>query len=422
MDPGLIVQQAHRRDAPTCRRDGRGLVALARVGQWATFGGIGTLAYVLAGYPIALVVWSRVKGQRPTAASPLRDVSVIVSAHNEARVIGPKLMSLANGTFPLDHLQVIVSDDGSTDGTADVVRAAAPWAEIVRVEERTGKMGAMQRAMAWVQHDIVVFTDAENLLGPDSLTQLIATFTDPQVGAANGAFLPVGGAEAVSAGERLYWRYEDAIKRAESNVGSLTSILGALLAVRTDLIPDLPAQIINDDFFVGMHVARQGFRVAYVPGAVTWEAGAASLAGDANRRARMTAGRWQTVLHWQEILPVHSPLVMWEVLSHKYLRLTLPLAMTVALLGSVTEVAARRSAPRPCTFAWGILLAQLCGYGLAAGADRVPPALRPLRATAMALRYLVRSNWASAEGFWAFVTSREQLALWDRVEKVAASE
>lgn len=405
--PGPRRPPGRRADRPT----------LARAGQLCVVGGMGTIAYVLAGYPLVVIACSRLKGETPPGPAPLRHVSVVVSAHNEAAVIGPKLASLAAGSYPLDHLQVIVSDDGSDDGTADAARAAAPWAEIVRVSERTGKMGAMQRAMARVRHDVVVFTDAENVLGPESLGELLAPFSDPRVGAVNGAFVPVGGAEAVSTGERLYWRYEDAIKRAESNVGSLTSILGALLAIRTELVPVLPPQLINDDFFLGMHVARQGRRVAYAPGAVTWEAGAASLTGDAVRRARMTAGRWQTVLHWREILPVRSPLVMWQVLSHKYLRLVLPVAMGAALLGSVTEVAARRSVSRPSGLAQAILVAQLCGYTLAASADRVPPRLRPVRVVAQALRYLVRTNLASAEGFWSFVGSSGGLTLWDRVEK-----
>lgn len=419
---GAVTSPQDRRPGPRRPRGGRAhRPMLARAAQLCTVGGMGTIAYVLAGYPLAVIAFSRIKGETSTPPAPLRHVSVVVSAHNEAAVIGPKLASLAAGSYPLDHLQVIVSDDGSTDGTADAVRAEAPWAEIVRVTERTGKMGAMQRALAHVRHDVVVFTDAENVLGPDSLSELLAPFADPRVGAVNGAFVPVGGAEAVSTGERLYWRYEDAIKRAESNVGSLTSILGALLAVRTELVPDLPPQLINDDFFLGMHVAREGHRVAYAPGAVTWEGGAASLTGDAVRRARMTAGRWQTVLHWRQILPVHSPLVMWQVLSHKYLRLVLPVAMGAALLGSATEVAARRSASSPSSLARGILVAQLFGYTLAASANLVPPRLRPVRVGAQALRYLVRSNLASAEGFWKFVGSSGELTLWDRVEKGAGA-
>lgn len=395
-----------------------GLVT-ARVGRWCTIGGLGTIGYVLAGYPLLIIGWSRLKGEPvPTAGSdPWPPLSVVVSAHNEAAVIGPKLASIAEGGYPMDRLQVIVSDDGSTDGTAAVVRDVAPWAEVVRVDQRTGKAGAMCRAMTRVRHDVVVFTDAENCLDAAALTELVAPLSDPTVGAVNGTFVPHGGAEVVSVGERLYWRYEDAVKRAEANVGSLTSILGALLAIRTELVPELPAQLINDDFYLGMQVARRGLRVAYAPRALTSESGAATLRGDATRRARMTAGRWQTLVHWREILPVGSPRVMWQVVSHKYLRLALPFAMAVAVLGSATEVVARRSATRPSSWASAALLVQLGGYALAGTADLVPRSLGPLRPVAQGARYLVRMNLAAAEGFWAFVTDPGSLALWDRVEK-----
>lgn len=395
---------------------------MTRAGRWCTIGGLGTMGYVLAGYPLIIITWSRLKGELGSAVlssgnSVRRPLSLVISAFNEAGVIGPKLASIAASDYPLDQLQVIVSDDGSTDGTADVVRAFAPWAEVVRVEKRTGKMGAMLRGMALVQHDVTVFTDAENCLEAAALTELVRPLSDPAVGAVNGAFVPGGGAEAVSTGERLYWRYEDAVKRAEADVGSLTSILGALLAIRTELVPDLPTHIINDDFYLGMHVARVGLRVAYASRARTSESGAASLRGDAERRARMTAGRWQTVLHWRQILPVHSPTIMWQVLSHKYLRLALPFAMAVAVAGSTAEVAARRSAARPSRWASSTLMVQLAGYALAVGADKVPRSMGFVRPAAQGARYLVRTNLAAAEGFWTFMTAPEKLALWERVEK-----
>lgn len=414
------ASEQHRgRPTRARRRRGRraGATALSRAARASTVAGVGTMAYVLAGYPLLVSAWSLAKGQRPVGSAPCRPISVVISAHDEARVIGEKLRSLAAGSYPLDQLQVIVSDDGSTDDTVRVVQAVAPWAEVVRAPRRTGKIGAMQRAMASVRHDVVVFTDAENLLGPDSLKELVAPFEDPGVGAVNGAFRPTGGAESVSTGERLYWRYEDAIKQAEANVGSLTSILGALFAVRTELVPPLPDHVINDDFYLGMQVARQGRRVAYAAGAVTWESGASSLGGDASRRARMTAGRWQTVQHWREILPTRSPVVMWQVLSHKYLRLLLPVAMAASLVGTAAELATRRPGARASRWAAGLLWAQLCGYGLAASADVIPRRFGPARAAAHALRYLVRTNLASAEGFWRFLRTPEQLALWDQVEK-----
>ena len=391
-----------------------------RLGRWSGGLGMATIGYVLVGYPLVLLVWSRLKGERLIEAMPLQPVSVIISAHNEAAVIGAKLASIAAGDYPMHLIQLIVSDDGSTDGTADVVRAVAPSAEVLRVEQRSGKMGAMRRGMALARHDIVIFTDAENTLGPASLRELVAPFADPTVGAVNGAYVPAGGSETVSKGERVYWRYEDAIKRAEANVGSLTSILGALLAVRAELVPTLPEHLINDDFYLGMHVARCGRRVAYAPRAVTSESGAASLQGEATRRVRMTAGRWQTVVNWRDVLPIQSPMVMWQVVSHKYLRLLLPAAMAAALLGALADVVGAKAQGRTARWSSVALGVQVAGYTLAATANHVPASFGTVRSLAQAARYVVRSNAASAEGFWGFVSSPDQLALWDRVEKVTS--
>lgn len=387
-----------------------------RAGRALSLASAAATGYVYVGYPVALALASRVR--RPERRGDFDgSVSLVISAHNESRDIAGKLANTAELDYPADRLEVIVADDGSTDGTADIAERVAPWARVLRAERRGGKVTAMARGVAAARGDVVVFSDAHNLYERGTLRHLLAPLADPRVGAVNGAHVVAGGDESVSTGERLYWRYESFIKARESRLGCVTSILGSVLAVRRELIPPIPPGIVNDDFYLGMQVARQGYRVAYVPEARSFEASARSLADDATRRRRMTAGRWQSLAQWRQYLPLNRPLVMWQVVSHKYLRLLLPVTMAGTLAGNALDVAARARTGRPAGAAAAALAGQVAFYGLGAVAGRLPRSLGPVRAVAVLARYLVRSNAASWHGLTQFLSSREDLALWTIVDR-----
>src|SRR6185437_4595479 len=100
------------------------------------------------------------------------------------------------------------------------------------------------------------------------------------------------------------------------------------------------------------------------PKAVSLEPTATSFTSDAVRRRRMTAGRWQSIAWWRRVLPVRRPLVVWQVASHKYLRLLLPFTMAGALVANALDVAT--SSPTKRRWPIATLAVQMMFYGLAA--------------------------------------------------------
>lgn len=136
------------------------------------------------------------------AALPL--VSVLVPARNEASRIGPCIGSLLRLDYPAT--EVIVVDDGSTDGTADVVREAATGDPRVRVVPAGalpagwgGKNHALWRGQAEAKGDWLLFTDADTVHHPRSLRRAMGRMR------AEGADLLslTGRQRAVSLPERL---------------------------------------------------------------------------------------------------------------------------------------------------------------------------------------------------------------------------
>lgn len=122
-----------------------------------------------------------------TAADLVMGLTVIIPAYNEAEFVGDTIRSLLAQTVPPD--QIILVDDGSTDGTGDVGRRAG--ITVIRPPHNTGsKAGAQTFALPWVRTKLVMAIDADTTLEPTAVERLMRSFEDPGVGAACGFVLP----------------------------------------------------------------------------------------------------------------------------------------------------------------------------------------------------------------------------------------
>lgn len=107
-------------------------------------------------------------------------VSILIPARNESQTIGRTLLSII-AQIPAEwSAEVIVCDNGSTDATVEEVMRAARKDSRVRLirESRAGKTHAWNRLYQEAKYDIAVFTDADILLGPAVLPQLVAALEE----------------------------------------------------------------------------------------------------------------------------------------------------------------------------------------------------------------------------------------------------
>src|SRR5215831_15135266 len=125
--------------------------------------------------------------QNSNASGPLMRLTVIIPAYNEANFVGDTIRSLQEQTVPPD--EIILVDDGSTDGTGDVGRRAG--ITVVRPPCNTGsKAGAQTFALPQVKTDLVMAIDADTTLEPTAVERLVQCFAAGDVGAACGFVLP----------------------------------------------------------------------------------------------------------------------------------------------------------------------------------------------------------------------------------------
>ena len=203
----------------------------------------GLLAFHDFGYPLLLGLLAKLKRTEPLPAgeeSP--PVTLIISVYNEEDVIRERLENCRTLDYPRDKLRILVVSDGSTDKTHDIVAEyAGEGVELEVVQGRVGKTGALNQVIPRLDTEIVVFTDANSMLRPDAIRQLVRHFADPRVGAVCGELQLTG-----DGAEGAYWRYEKAIKQFESKVSTPTVLNGALYALRRDLHRPMNPQAAND--------------------------------------------------------------------------------------------------------------------------------------------------------------------------------
>lgn len=316
------------------------------------------LAWVYAGYPVTLALAGRWRAL-PRARAPMTPtVSVLIAAHDEADRIAEKVANVRASSYPADRLEVVMASDGSTDATVEAARRGG--ADVVLELPREGKLAALNAAAARSSGEILVFTDADSSFEPDALARLVSNFADPQVGGVAGNLVRTA-AEGLGAGEGLYWRYEQWIKRLEDRLGSAVSATGQLYAIRRELFRPSPVVEGTDDFVISTQVVTAGRRLAFDPEArvttVPPESGRAEL----RRKVRlMNRGLRAAFSLGPLLLPWRGGLYGLQVLSHKVLRRLVPLFLLGALASSARLAVAGRRAW------WTALAPQLAWYALAA--------------------------------------------------------
>ncbi len=357
---------------------------------------------------------------------PLPSVTLLISAYNEEAVIAKKLENSLAIDYPQERLQILVAVDGQADRTREIVLSFADQGvELSFSPQRAGKINAICRAIQAARGDIIVLTDANTYFESQALRFLVAPLADPAVGAVSGAKVIARQGDSLAHSEGLYWKYESFIKKQESRLGSCTGVCGEIFALRKDLFEPAPPRVINDDFYLAMQILRKGYRVVYTPAALTIEKMSLTASDEAVRRARIVAGRYQALWMGAQILPLKQPGLVWQIISHKFLRPLVPFAMLGALLANLAamiwpvKAAAFPWLQLAGPAGWFWLALQGVFYALAGWGIWKPPSTRKASTLEKILylpAYLVNSNLAALSGLALYLTGR-QTNLWQRVAR-----
>lgn len=200
-----------------------------------------------------------------------RSVAVIVPAYNERHVICKTVLTLLRSRNK--KLEIIVVDDGSQDGTADVVRQTFSRTSRVRVIEKPngGKSSALNLGLAATSADIVVAVDADTVFDPNAIPLLLRHFDDPTVGAVAGCTIVGNAVNLITRFQSLeYTISQNLDRRALDLVNGITVVPGAIGAWRREALISVggyTSDTLAEDADVTMRLERAGWKVTNEPGA-----------------------------------------------------------------------------------------------------------------------------------------------------------
>jgi len=379
------------------------------------------ILYVYIGYPVAIWVLALFHKSVKVDNSIVPTVTLFFAAHNEEQVIAKKLENSLALDYPRDCLQILLADDGSSDRTVEIAQSFADQGvQLISYPDRSGKLATIRRAFANVTGEIVLFSDSDNFYPPDAIRHVVKYFGDQSVGAVSGGRNVIGETSLGSA-EGIYWKYEEGIKLHESRVSSCVGVAGDLLAIRRELYVPPPSNIINDDFFIAISIMKQGYRVLYSPDARSFHPVAPSERGEIERRARMVAGRYQAMFSAWRMLPFQYPGVVWQVVSHKYLRPFIPIAMFFMLTGNAFALWLPVNSAAPAWFILAppygtILFALQIVFYIMAYLGRGRKYKGWLGKLLYLPAFLLNSNLAALLGLYRFMSDR-QTVMWKQVRE-----
>ncbi len=301
---------------------------------WAA---VALIVYTYVGYSLVILVLSRFV-RHPIRRAPIEPrVTFLITAYNEEKNIRAKLEQTLSLDYPHEKLEIMVASDGSTDRTDAIVREFSDrGVRLVRVEGRVGKTETQNQAVKQASGEIVIFSDATTRYEHSAIRHLVRNYADPSVGAVSGRyeyFNPTGA--SIGVGSILFWKYENLIKRLQTDIKTITGCCGCIYSVRRSAYVPLPADIISD-LVEPLKVVEQGYRIVFEADAIAFEETTEQTQEEFRMRVRVVTRGMRGLLYMKKLFnPFRYAFVSFQLFSHKVLRWLIPVFLAVALLANL---------------------------------------------------------------------------------------
>jgi poly-beta-1,6-N-acetyl-D-glucosamine synthase len=371
--------------------------------------GYGILIFLLT--KVRLIFYGPKGAQQHSDFFP--EVTLLVSAFNEADFIEEKIINSLDLDYPVGKLKWIFITDGSTDGTPDIVRKYDKIL-LLHESERKGKVAAMNRGITYVKTPYVVFNDANTLLNPLSIREILKHYEDPRVGGVAGEkkIISKEKDKAAGAGEGIYWKYESLLKKLDSEFYSVVGAAGELFSVKTSLFREAATDTIIEDFVQSLQICKDGYVIRYEPNAFALETASLSIKEEQKRKVRIAAGAFQAMGILKGLFNIFRyPKLSFQFISHRVLRWTLcPLCLVILLISNFALFLAKAE-----WYYQVVLLCQIIFYTVACIGWIF--AAKNLKIKAFYIPYyFLFMNMSVFMGFYRFIR-KKQTVIWEKAAR-----
>ncbi len=212
-------------------------------------------------------------------------VSIMIPAHNEAIVIGRTLESMLEFTYPKDRYEVIIINDNSSDNSKEIledIKSKNPDYNITLIHTTKenggkGKSNALNIGFKSCKGEYIAIYDADNTPEPTALTYLVATLkNNDEYGAVIGKFRTRNRNASLLTRfvniETLSFQWMAQAGRWK--MFKLSTIPGTNFVLRRSIIEDIGGwdeKAIAEDTEISFRIYKMGYKIRFLPIAVTWE-------------------------------------------------------------------------------------------------------------------------------------------------------
>ncbi len=273
-------------------------------------------------------------------------VSILMSLYNEEKIIIKKLESLQEQNYPSGKLDILIGSDCSSDNTNEFVQS---FIENHRLNHfnfhpftnRQGKPGVIntlaKKAKEKNGQHVFIITDASVILSSNTIRHLVKHFKNEKIGLVDAhmkhTHVEKGG---IAQSEDSYISNEVHIKYRESLYsGKMMGPFGGCYALRSELFTPVPHNFLVDDFYLAMQVLSQNYNTINDLDAVCHESVSQSMQVEYRRKSRISAGNFQNLNTFKNLLLPHHGAIAFNFLSHKVLRWLGPFFILASLISNL---------------------------------------------------------------------------------------
>lgn len=291
-------------------------------------------------YPALLSLLAKNKSLDIDKFSPsdnLPNVSIIMAAHNEEKIIEQKINSVFNTSYPIEKLDFYIGTDNCTDSTNEIIKKYQqkyPNLHLFEFKERNGKIKIINFLKKQTSSSIIISTDAKVIFKKDTIFRMIEFFKTKDIKMVGGNLVNSQFDEkGISNQENHFMNREIMLKYREGVLwGHSIGIYGALFAIRKDEFVDVPQNLLVDDFYINLKVLENGGKAVFNLDALAIEDLPQQLNEEFRRKVRISTGNFQNLKIFAKHLLKPFNSISFAYISHKVLRWIAPHLFFVMLI------------------------------------------------------------------------------------------
>ncbi|MCX6138406.1 MAG: glycosyltransferase [Ignavibacteriales bacterium] len=333
------------------------------------------LIWFMIGYQFVLTVYGYINYVR--SMKEKRDVdarefdyptcSILIPAHDEDKVIARTIEAMLNLRYPKERLRIVVINDGSTDGTKEIIEHYAAQDSRVELydvpkgEGGKGKSRALNLGIKRVTSDVIAIYDADNTPDPDALHYLVAQLLlHKDLGAVIGKF------RTVNKNTNLLTRFinietlsfQSMLQAGRWQMHNIATLPGTNFVVWRSIMETLHGwdeEALTEDSELSIRIYEEGYKIKFIPYAVTYEQEPQEWKVWIKQRMRWVRGNNYVVSKfWKHIPNFKNKRLAFDLLytlSLYYVFFAAIIISDILFLLSATQLVSI-SLPGPYTFVW----------------------------------------------------------------------